>query len=67
MNILTQWLVLNCQLGDPQKAQDAVQNTFEFMNESISRIKIRPLLPNGFTQLLQKKGVDIIRHNQRQK
>ena len=66
MNILTQWLVLNCQLGDPQKAQDAVQNTFEVVSKSIRKIKDPGCFAKWVYQILQNKGIDIIRQKQRQ-
>jgi len=90
-HILTEWLVVNCQLGDaealqqlmkiwypkllgyayrqlgdPQKAQDAVQNTFEVVSKSIRRIKDPSSFAKWVYQILQNKSVDIIRKKQRQ-
>ena len=90
-HILTEWLVVNCQLGDAdalqqlmkiwypkllhyayrqlddqQKAQDAVQNTFEVVAKSIRRIKDPGAFAKWIYQILQNKGVDIIRQKQRQ-
>jgi RNA polymerase sigma-70 factor (ECF subfamily) len=89
--ILTQWLVVNCQLGDAealqqlikiwypkllryayrqlgdqQKAQDAVQTTFEVVSKSIRRIKDPASFAKWVYQILQNKSVDIIRQKQRQ-
>ena len=89
--ILTEWLVVNCQLGDAealqqlikiwypkllryayrhlgdqQKAQDAVQNTFEVVSKSIRRIKDPASFAKWVYQILQNKSVDIIRQKQRQ-
>ena len=89
--ILTQWLVINCQLGDAealqqlikiwypkllryayrqlgdqQKAQDAVQNTFEVVSKTICRIKDPASFAKWVYQILQNKSVDIIRQKQRQ-
>jgi len=90
-HILTEWLVVNCQLGDAdalqqlmkmwypkllryafrqlgdqQKAQDAVQNTFEVVSKSIRKIKDPGSFAKWIYQILQNKGVDIIRQKQRQ-
>jgi RNA polymerase sigma-70 factor (ECF subfamily) len=90
-HILTEWLVVNCQLGDSdalqqlmkiwypkllryaqrqlgdqQKAQDAVQNTFEVVAKSIRTIKDPGSFAKWVYQTLQNKGVDIIRQKQRQ-
>lgn len=90
-HILTEWLVVNCQLGnsdalqqlmkiwypkllryafrqlgDQQKAQDAVQNTFEVVAKSIGKIKDPGSFAKWVYQTLQYKGVDIIRQKQRQ-
>lgn len=90
-HILTEWLVVNCQLGDTdalhqlmkiwypkllryayrqlgdqQKAQDAVQNTFEVVAKTIRKIKDPGSFAKWVYQILQNKGVDIIRHKQKQ-
>jgi RNA polymerase sigma-70 factor (ECF subfamily) len=90
-HILTEWLVVNCQLGnaealqqlmkiwypkllryayrqlgDQQKAQDAVQNTLEVVAKSIRKIKDPGSFANWVYQTLQNKSVDIIRQKQRQ-
>jgi RNA polymerase sigma factor (sigma-70 family) len=90
-HILTEWLVVNCQLGDAdalqqlmkiwypkllryayqqlgdqQKAQDAVQNSFEVVSKSIRNIKDPGSFAKWLYQILQNKGVDIIRQKQRQ-
>jgi RNA polymerase sigma-70 factor (ECF subfamily) len=90
-HILTEWLVVNCQLGDAealqqlmkiwypkllsyacrqlgdqQKAQDAVQSTFEVVSKSIRKIKDPGSFAKWVYQILQNKGVDIIRQKQRQ-
>jgi RNA polymerase sigma-70 factor (ECF subfamily) len=90
-HILTEWLVVNCQLGDAealqqlmkiwypkllryayrqlgdqQKAQDAVQNTFEVVAKSIGKIKDPGSFAKWVYQILQNKGVDIIRVKQKQ-
>lgn len=90
-HILTEWLVVNCQLGDAealqqlmkiwypkllryacrnlgdqQKAQDAVQNTFEVVSKTINRIKDPASFAKWVYQILQNKSVDIIRQKQRQ-
>ena len=90
-HILTEWLVVNCQLGDAealqqllkiwypkllryayrqlgdqQKAQDAVQNTFEVVSKTIRKIKDPGAFAKWVYQILQHKGVDIIRQKQRQ-
>ena len=90
-HILTEWLVVNCQLGDAdalqqlmkmwypkllryafrqlgdqQKAQDAVQNTFEVVSKNIRKIKDPGSFAKWVYQILQNKGVDIIRQKQRQ-
>jgi RNA polymerase sigma factor (sigma-70 family) len=90
-HILTEWLVVNCQLGDAealqqlmqiwypkllryayrqlgdqQKAQDAVQNTFEALSKTIRKIKDPGCFAKWIYQILQNKSVDIIRQNQRQ-
>lgn len=90
-HILTEWLVVNCQLGDAealqqlmkiwypkllryayrqlgdqQKAQDAVQNTFEVVAKTIRKIKDPGSFAKWVYQILQHKGVDIIRQKQRQ-
>ncbi len=90
-HILTEWLVVNCQLGDAealqqlikiwypkllryayqqlgdrQKAQDAVQNTFEVVSKTIRRIKDPASFAKWVYQILQNKGVDIIRQKQKQ-
>ncbi|MBL4631583.1 MAG: RNA polymerase sigma factor [Paraglaciecola sp.] len=89
--ILTEWLVLNCQLGDAdalqqlmkiwypkllryacrqlgeqQKAEDAVQNTLEVVSKTIGRIKDPACYAKWVYQILQNKSVDIIRQKQRQ-
>lgn len=89
--ILTEWLVVNCQLGDAealqqlmkiwypkllryayrqlgdqQKAQDAVQNTFEVVSKTIRRIKDPASFAKWVYQILNNKSVDIIRQKQRQ-
>lgn len=90
-HILTEWLVVNCQLGDAealqqlmkiwypkllryayrqlgdqQKAQDAVQNTFEVVGKTIRKIQDPGSFAKWVYQILQHKGVDIIRQKQRQ-
>lgn len=90
-HILTEWLVVNCQLGDAealqqlmkiwypkllryayrqlgdqQKAQDAVQNTFEVVSKTISRIKDPASFAKWVYQILHNKSVDIIRQKQKQ-
>ncbi|MBU3001892.1 RNA polymerase sigma factor [Paraglaciecola arctica] len=90
-HILTEWLVVNCQLGnanaleqlmkiwypkllryayrqlgDQQKAQDAVQNTFEVVSKTIRKIQDPSCFAKWVYQILQNKGVDIIRQKQRQ-
>ncbi|WP_293751534.1 RNA polymerase sigma factor [uncultured Paraglaciecola sp.] len=90
-HILTEWLVVNCQLGDAdalqqlmkmwypkllgyayrqlgdqQKAQDAVQNTFEVVAKTIRKIKDPGSFAKWIYQILQYKSVDIIRQKQRQ-
>ncbi|WP_339724306.1 RNA polymerase sigma factor [uncultured Paraglaciecola sp.] len=90
-HILTEWLVVNCQLGDAdalqqlmkiwypkllryahrqladqQKAQDAVQNTLEVVAKSISKIKDPGSFAKWVYQILQNKGVDILRQKHRQ-
>jgi RNA polymerase sigma-70 factor (ECF subfamily) len=89
--VLTEWLVVNCQLGDAealqqltkiwypkllryayrqlgdqQRAQDAVQNTFEVVSKTIGRIKDPASFVKWIYQILQNKSVDIIRQKQRQ-
>jgi RNA polymerase sigma-70 factor (ECF subfamily) len=88
--ILTEWLVVNCQLGDAealqqlmkmwypkllryayrqlgdqQKAQDAVQNTFEVVSKTIRRIKDPASFGKWVYQILNNKSVDIIRQKQK--
>jgi RNA polymerase sigma factor (sigma-70 family) len=90
-HILSEWLVVNCQLGDaealqqlmkiwypkllryahrqlgdPQKAQDAVQNTFEVVSKTIRRIKDPGSFAKWVYQILHNKSVDIIRQKQKQ-
>jgi RNA polymerase sigma factor (sigma-70 family) len=90
-HILSEWLVVNCQLGDAdalqqlmriwypkllryafrqlgdeQKAQDAVQNTFEVVSKTIRKLKDPGSFAKWVYQILQNKGVDIIRLKQRQ-
>jgi RNA polymerase sigma factor (sigma-70 family) len=90
-HILTEWLVVNCQLGDAdalqqlmkiwypkllryayrqlgdqQKAQDAVQNTFEVVAKTIRNIKAPGSFAKWVYQILHNKSVDIIRQKQRQ-
>lgn len=90
-HILTEWLVVNCQLGDAdalqqlmkiwypkllryayrqlgdqQKAQDAVQNTFEVVSKTIRKIKDPGSFAKWVYQILHNKGVDLIRQKQRQ-
>ena len=54
------------QLGDQQKAQDAVQNTFEVVAKTIRKIKDPGSFAKWIYQILQYKSVDIIRQKQRQ-
>lgn len=90
-HILSEWLVVNCQLGnsdalqqlmkiwypkllryafrqlgDEQRAQDAVQNTFEVVSKTIRKLKDPGSFAKWVYQILQNKGVDIIRQKQRQ-
>lgn len=90
-HILTEWLVVNCQLGDAdalqqlmkiwypklllyafrqlgdeQRAQDAVQNTFEVVSRTIRKLKDPGSFAKWVYQILQNKGVDIIRQKQRE-
>jgi RNA polymerase sigma-70 factor (ECF subfamily) len=90
-HILSEWLVMNCQLGDAdalqklmkicypkllryafkqlgdeQKAQDAVQNTFEVVSKTIRKLKDPGSFAKWVYQILQNMGVDIIRQKQRQ-
>ena len=90
-HILTEWLVVNCQLGDvdalqqlmkiwypkmlryayrqlgdQQKAQDAVQDTFEVVSKSIRKIKDPGCFAKWVYQILQNKSVDIIRQKKKQ-
>jgi len=90
-HILTEWLVVNCQLGDAealqqlmkiwypkllryayrqlgdqQKAQDAVQITLEVVSKTIRRIKDPASFAKWVYQILQNKSVDILRQKQRQ-
>jgi RNA polymerase sigma factor (sigma-70 family) len=90
-HILSEWLVVNCQLGDAealqqlikiwypkllryafrqlgdeQRAQDAVQNTFEVVSKTIRKLKDPGSFAKWVYQILQNKGVDIIRQKQRQ-
>ena len=54
------------QLGDEQRAQDAVQNTFEVVSKTIRKLKDPGSFAKWVYQILQNKGVDIIRQKQRQ-
>jgi RNA polymerase sigma factor (sigma-70 family) len=90
-HILSEWLVVNCQLGDAdalqqlmkiwypkllryafrqlgdeQIAQDAVQNTFEVVSKTIRKLKDPGSFAKWVYQILQHKGIDIIRQKQRQ-
>ena len=90
-HILTQWLVINCQLGDaealqqlftiwypkllryaehqlgdPHKAQDALQMTLETVSKNIGQVKDPAAFANWVYQILQRKSVDLIRSKQRQ-
>jgi RNA polymerase sigma-70 factor (ECF subfamily) len=90
-HILSEWLVVNCQLGDTDalqqlmkmwypkllryafrqlvdepRAQDAGQNTFEVVSKTIRKLKDLGSFAKWVYQILQKKGVDIIRQKQRQ-
>lgn len=90
-HILTQWLVINCQLGDAealqqlltiwypkllryaerqlgdaQKAQDAVQITLEAVSKTIGQLKDPAAFAKWVYQVLQRKSVDLIRSKQRQ-
>jgi DNA-directed RNA polymerase specialized sigma24 family protein len=54
------------QFGDEQKAQDAVQNTFEVVSKTIRKLKDLGAFAKLVYQILQNKGVDIIWQKQRQ-
>jgi RNA polymerase sigma-70 factor (ECF subfamily) len=89
-HILTEWLVINCQmgdaealqqlltmwypkllryasrqLGDKQKAQDAVQNTLEVVSKTIRKVNDPAAFAKWVYQILHYKGVDIIRNKQK--
>jgi len=90
-HILTEYLVINCQLGDAdafeqlltiwypkllryaqrqlgdaQKAQDAVQVTLEVVCKTIGQLKDPAAFAKWVYQVLQGKSVDLIRSKQRQ-
>jgi RNA polymerase sigma-70 factor (ECF subfamily) len=54
------------QLGDQQRAQDAVQSTFEAASKTIHKIKDPACFAKWIYQILQHKSVDIIRKKQKQ-
>jgi RNA polymerase sigma-70 factor (ECF subfamily) len=54
------------QLGDEQKAQDAVQITLEMVSKSIRQLKDPAAFAKWVYQVLQGKSVDLIRSKQRQ-
>lgn len=90
-HILTEYLVINCQLGDAdalqqlltiwypkllryaqrqlgdvQKAQDAVQMTLEVVSKSIGQLNDPAAFAKWVYRVLQGKSVDLIRSKQRQ-
>lgn len=90
-HILTEWLVISCQMGDAealqqlikfwypkllkyayrqllnsQSAEDSVQTTLEVVAKTIRNLKDPGSFAKWVYQILQNKGVDIIRQNQKQ-
>ncbi len=53
------------QLGDAQKAQDAVQMTLEVVSRSIGKLKEPSAFAKWIYQILQRKSVDLIRAKQK--
>ena len=55
------------QLQNDDMAKEVVQNTMEIVVRDLSRIKDPATFPKWVYQVLYRKGVDYIRHNQRQR